>query len=104
MSLQRARAARDRALRIVEENADERWKEQAIYVVEQLARHRPRLIADDVLRLVGYPREPRALGPVMMRAKKEGWIEPLDQWIQNPEPQAHARPVRLWASLIYEDH
>jgi len=39
---------------------------------------------------------------VMMRAKKEGWIAPTDQYRPVPSKLSHAAPVRVWRSLIFQ--
>ena len=47
------------------------------------------------------PTEPRALGPILMRAARKGLCEPTDQYRNSRRVQCHARPMRVWRSLTY---
>jgi hypothetical protein len=96
-----ARRARDEAMAQVDAHADEEWKERARMCLRALAMRRRELIADDLWLLMERPREPRVTGPLMMRARKEGWIEPTEIYRPNPNRKSHAAPVRVWRSLIY---
>lgn len=88
---------RDAALDRVEGNAKAEWNEQADAVVAALARSGRRFSPDDVWAAgLPRPREPRALGPVMMRAVKSGLIEPTGEWINSKQASQHATPVRVW--------
>ena len=42
------------------------------------------------------PNEPRAMGAVMTRAKKEGLVSPTGKYIKSRRPECHARPVMIW--------
>lgn len=99
-----ARAARDAALEQVEANADESWKEAAYGAVIATASELQQFTADDV-----YDRmpagvsthEPRALGPVMLRALKEGAIVKADTAARPSRRRSlHASPRTVWNSLI----
>ena len=47
-------------------------------------------------------REPRLLGPAMLRAQRAGWIVPTDRVRKTSNPAAHSRPKAVWQSRIYE--
>ena len=42
------------------------------------------------------PNEPRAMGAVMTRAKKEGLVSSTGKYIKSRRPECHARPVMIW--------
>lgn len=44
--------------------------------------------------------EPRAMGVVMRRAQRAGIIRPTDRYEPDTTPGSHARPKRIWKSLI----
>lgn len=95
-------SAREEAIRTVEKNADDAWKEAALNAVFLVANTQPRLISNDVFRFVEVPREPRALGPVMRRAERIGWIEATDKFILSPAVTRHRAPVRIWRSKFFK--
>ena len=47
-------------------------------------------------------REPRLLGPAMLRAQRAGWIVPTDRVRKTSNPAAHRRPKAVWQSRICE--
>jgi hypothetical protein len=89
---------RDHAIDRVEENADALWLAVAYNAVLDCARLHPwGFTTDDVwARIGGPPREPRAMGAVMRRAKADGVIVPLDEWRLTARASAHRRPCRVW--------
>jgi hypothetical protein len=99
-----ARAARDTALAQVEDHASPAFlaaAEVALYVV---AKRSPTLTTDDVWRELdgrNEPHEPRAMGPVMMRGKANGWIVPTPSVENSEMVDCHSRPKRVWQSLIW---
>ena len=100
--------ARDTALRVVDANASEAWKRDAREAVVEVAMHEAFLTSDAVwlwLRLNSPARthEHRALGAIMQWAHKEGIIEPTEAWVQSQSAQQHARPLRVWRSVIFRE-
>lgn len=100
-----ARAARDEAVTRVDEHADDAWKAAALDAVFALSRTRSHFTTDAVWWLLtradyGEPHEPRALGAVMQRAVRAGWIEPTDQTSKSIRAACHARDLRIWRSLV----
>lgn len=96
-----AKAARDEAMQRVDDHAEEDWQTRALDALHTIALRQRTLLANDVWELVERPHEPRATGPLMMKAKKEGWIEATDSYMPVPSVKSHAAPVRVWRSLIY---
>ncbi len=87
-------------LRQVERNATMAWKDKAWLVVQQLAAKKTPFTPDDVWETgLERPREPRALGPVMMRAVKQKLIEPTGEWVNSRQASQHATPIRVWIGL-----
>lgn len=89
------------ALRQVERNATDAFKQAAMRAVNAVRAERARFTADDVwVKLDGMnvpaPIEPRALGAVLQAAAKLGLIAPTGEWQESVRPQNHARPVRVW--------
>ncbi len=96
---------RDRAIEQVEENAPEVFKQHALSAVYAAARRLEKLTTDDVWKLLHdaqAPRthEPRAMGAIMRRAVKAGWIRPLPQYQQSRRSACHRRPLRVYESLV----
>lgn len=102
-----ARAARDAALVQVNEHADPDWKEAAYDAVVATAYARARFTADDIYdRLDGSvsTHEPRALGPVMLRAVRSGLIAKANvASIPSRRRSLHASPRTVWDSLIHHN-
>ena len=98
---------RDQALELVEANADDEWKEAAGRAVRWLARTAPELTSEDVIHAldIHYPElsthEPRALGSIMKRAKRDGFIEPTDRFVKAQPVSRHSGTVRVWRSMVH---
>ena len=102
LSLLDGRGLRDQALERVEAAAPPDWNDRALEAVFQAALRWSYFASDDVWRLgLEKPREPRAMGPVMMRAVKLGYCQPQDSTRISSIPGQHARPLRIYSSLIY---
>lgn len=69
-----------------------------------LARNYPEFTADDVWKLLepseASTHEPRAMGAVMQAAARDHLIEATDRTTQSSLARRHARPVRVWRSLV----
>lgn len=90
------------ALRRVEEHSPEGWIAFARYVVEQVARTNATFISDAVWEAgLGKTSNARALGPVMIWARKEGLIAPTGEFRKSAQAGCHGMPRRVWRSLIY---
>lgn len=72
----------------------------AYVVVRTLASTGKPFTPDDVWEMgLERPREPRALGPVMMRAARAGLIYPTGRWVKSENPAQHATPIREWCGV-----
>jgi hypothetical protein len=96
-----ARVARGAALEKVEENADERWREDALEAVRRTCVASATFISDDVWSVgeLDGTREDRALGPVMLRAARLGWCRKTDR--TRPSVRSHLSGKPVWESLIH---
>lgn len=104
LSLAAGRALRDVAVARVERNADDDWKAEARRTIEQLARERSEFTSDAVWELgLSKPREARALGAIMRWAQNERLIEATERVDPTAQPNCHARPIRVWRSLLHSD-
>ncbi len=90
-SLRQAMANRDAGIDQVDRGASEEWKAKALSVVRELCFQKETFTADDVWEYgLASPREARALGAVMRRAKKLGYCEPTTEFTSSRQPQCHA--------------
>lgn len=96
--------AKEAAIVAVEANANQEWLDEALEAVVQVAKAQNHLTTDDVwARLTSTPNEthdPRAMGPVMIRARKLGYIKPTSRWELSRRLACHARPLRVWESRV----
>lgn len=96
-----ARRRRDLAIKLVDRGADPEWKAAALWTVFHLCLTRPTFTPDDVWAVgLGKPREPRALGPVMLRASREGWCRKTGRVVESQIPTQHRNIIAEWESLI----
>jgi hypothetical protein len=94
------------AIERVRRHANAEWRQAAYLSGAILAESHRTLTSLDVRRNV-HPRfnthEPRALGAVMRALAKNEIIEPTGDYVKSNLRHNHNRPVRVWASLIYEE-
>lgn len=100
---QLAAAARDADMARVDQAADAEWKDYAYDAVLATAGEKPEgFIVDDVWKHIpaeaGAPREPRAMGPVLRRAQRDGAIRPTDRFLLSDRVTAHRNPRRVWVA------
>lgn len=103
LDLVAAMQARDEAVTRVASNADAEWVDHALHVIWCLAVQMDEVTTDDVWDHIGHDyttHEPRALGAVMKKAAGLGYVQATDRYRPSARPACHARPVRVWASLI----
>lgn len=98
--------ARDEAITQVEANAEPAWKTACWTMIHNLACDRAELTTDQIwealhLAEVEMPHENRAIGALMIRAAKEGWIVATDRYVNSERVACHRRPIRIWKSLIF---
>jgi hypothetical protein len=101
-------SARDEAIDRAERNADEEWKSMALECVLILAGIKQTFTTDDVWQLLStrYPEaathEPRALGAIMRQVARKNIIAPTKEYAQSSRKECHARPLRVWLSVLYD--
>lgn len=96
----------DEAMRRVVAHAPEPWTAAAERAVKEVAMAMPYLTTDEVWAAMPPDRsthENRAMGPIMTRAGRQGLIRATDEHRDSTRPEAHARPVRIWKSLMFVD-
>jgi len=99
-TLDDALKARDRALHLVEAHVDEEWLNEALEAVYRTAERLPYLISDDVWHSnLSGTTELRALGPVMRRAARLGWISKTDRLA--PSARSHGSGKPIWRSHLF---
>jgi len=78
------------------------WKVYAYQVLKRLCKRVPDMTTDDVFFAIqdeGYPPdppEPRAFGPLMVRAASDGLITQTDEFRKSDRKKAHRRPKQVW--------
>jgi hypothetical protein len=89
-------------LQSVDEATDEAWRELALQAVFDTCRKMPEFISDDVWEVGGLKstREDRAMGPVLMRAKKNGWCVKTNR--VRPSVRSHLSGKPVWESRLYD--
>jgi hypothetical protein len=87
------------AIESVAEHAGGEWRDHALEVVRNVACSRELFTVEDVAPLVGATIDRRALGAVMLTAKRRGWIQP--EGYVNAGAERHAKPIRQWRSQLY---
>lgn len=98
-----ATAARDHSMAVVAENAGDEWMERAVLAVQTTAHFRDEFTTDHVLEDhpdLPEPHDGRAWGPVMIRAKADGFIASTDRMAASSRKSSNARRKLLWRSLI----
>lgn len=99
-TIEDALAARDEAIDRVDAHADPDWKDEALNALYR-AIHKLGVGADLSTDDVDWPgsREPRAHGPIMLAAAREGLIEHTDRVRRSHKTSCHAAPKALWRVL-----
>lgn len=78
------------------------WTALAFEVVRRLAHTEKVFTTDELWEAIDHlpkPGDPRALGPVMIRACKERLITKSDFTVRSDRKECHARPIAVWLSL-----
>lgn len=96
---QASEVGRDQAIAQVDGAADDQWKDQARRAVWWCANHHATFTVDDVwdrLEALGIPTppEPRALGPVLMRAVRAGAIRDTEKMAKSR--RRHASKITVY--------
>ncbi len=101
-SMPAALAARDAALRRVDEHADPEWKDRALAAVRRTCEQMQDWISDDIWEVggLGSTHEDRALGPIVRKASRLGWCRRVDG-ASRPSVRSHGSSKPVWESLLY---
>jgi hypothetical protein len=96
--------AKEEAISRVERSASRAWLDSAWNALYVAIRLRHEVTTDEVWEVldgwgVAAPAEPRAMGPVMRRAVREGLLVPTSTFVPSAMARNHRRPVR-----VYEVH
>ena len=78
------------------------WSELAYRTVELLTQRQATLTTDDVWTRIEHlpkPNDPRALGPVMLRAQRNGLLTRSGSFRVSQHKANHKRPVAVWLSV-----
>jgi len=87
-------------------HANDAWRELARGAVYRVAQQLEWFNSEDVWRDIqtqastAVTHDHRAMGPVMLYARRCGWIEKVDA-TRPAQQMAHNRPMQIWRSLIY---
>lgn len=92
--------ARDAAIARVATATDANWKAQVWAVIERLPTG-DEFTTDTIWQAchdegIGAPREPRALGALMVEAARSGLVAATDRYVSSQRVACHARPIRVW--------
>jgi hypothetical protein len=91
----------DEAIAKVDAGTPELWREAALAAVEKVCRTKRFFTPDDVWSIgLEKPPNPRALGPVMLRASKLNWCRQTGAFVRSTVPTQHQNPIREWESLL----
>lgn len=98
-----AAAARDHSMAVVAENAGDEWMDAALAAVRETAGRMAEFTTDDVMEghpNLPEPHNPRAWGPVIVRAKADGIIENTGYMAASSRVSSHGRRKLLWRSPL----
>ena len=96
-----AEQKRDEALARVEANADQDWYDAACMAFEEVIAAYPEFTTDDVWAVlkewqVSAPREPRAMGPIVMKLVRSGAMVATGAYRKSKRPECNARPIAVY--------
>lgn len=96
--------SKEDAIDRVEEAADEVWKYTALRAVKWRCKKGVNFTTDQIwadLESVAVvpPKEPRAMGAIMRKAVREGFIVATEKTVQSTKQSNHKRPVRVWSPI-----
>jgi len=100
--IETGRALRDDAIGRVRQGSPD-FQTAALDAIYRAALTHRQFITDQVwalLSLEAIASDNRGMGAAMMTAKRNGWIEPTEDFQQSAMTQNHARPCRVWRSKL----
>lgn len=95
-----ATEARDAAIARVASATDTNWKAEVWAVIERFTAGEE-FTTDTIWQAchdegIGAPREPRALGAIMVEAARSRLVAATDRYVASRRVACHARPIRVW--------
>ncbi len=102
LTFDEALARRDAGIAAADEHADPDWKRLALDTLHAYLLAHPTMFVDDIWTDTDLPRprESRALGPVILTAKRNGWMARTN--VYRPSVASNLSPKPVWRSMIYE--
>jgi hypothetical protein len=95
----RAELETRQAIADVDAGTDAEWRAAALAVVRTVCLEREEFISDDIWKTgLDSTREDRALGPVMLKARRLGWCEKTGR--VQPSVRSHLSGKPVWRSLL----
>lgn len=89
-----------RALELVDANTDDDWRADALVAIEQVCRQNREFICDDVWAVgLRSTHNDKALGPVLMTAKRLGYCQKSDR--VRPSLRSHLSGKPVWISMLF---
>lgn len=98
-----AREQRDEGIRRAEAGAEVEWKDTAWNTLIDYLHGHPDFFVDDLWKRTNlpWPQEARAIGPVILRAARSGYIVKTGEYRPSIRSNMSIKPV--WRSLLYKD-
>lgn len=93
---------RDEAMERAEAGASMDWRARALIAVHRVATEQPSFLVDSVWAYIEKPEEPRAIGPIMQRACRNGWITKSGQYEPSAQTTTHSNPRPRYISHLYD--
>jgi hypothetical protein len=91
------------SLDLIEQNTADDWRSDALRAVEQVCRQKPDFICDDVWDVgLRSTHNDKALGPVLMTAKRLGYCVKSDR--VRPSLRSHLSGKPVWVSQLYREN
>jgi hypothetical protein len=84
-----------------EAGATDEWRAEALEAVRRAATQKMFITADDVWAILDKPEEPRALGAILLRAARAGWLERTGRTKTTTQVSGHCHPVSIWKSKLH---
>lgn len=92
---------RDQGIQRAWDGADADWRELAYETIVEHLRTHPTFFCDEIWEAgLPFPREARALGPVVLKVSKAGFMVKSGQYRPSVHSNLLEKPV--WRSLIYQ--
>lgn len=102
-----ARIAREDGIGRADAHANPEWRDVALDAVRRAALRNLEFTTDAILPFLNETsvttHEPRALGPVMLAAMRQGWIEPTDRVERSTSVSRHCAKKQVWRSRLYKE-